>query len=101
MLFEVQLFLLLSLVIGYLTPEYEAIQNRKGDYIPFDNWALTQAYIYYRFESIEKGAAPDCLGTLLTDEYVLTKDTCIILNGLEERYTHFAILVTTVFWQEF
>ena len=101
MLFEVQLLLLLSLVNGYLTPEYEAIQNQTREYLQFDNWAFTQIYIYYRFESIEKGKAPDCLGTLLNDEYVLTKGTCIILNGFEGRYTHFAILVTTAFWQEF
>ena len=39
-------------------------------------WALTQVFIYYT-EEFDQLAVPDCHGTLLTDQHVLAKGSCV------------------------
>ena len=37
-------------------------------------------FIFYKWDTVVKGTAPECHGTLLTDEYVLAKGSCIIIG---------------------
>ena len=79
--FEVQFLTSFTVhVLGTLTPEYEKIQDRKNSYIRYDNWARSQVFIFYKWDTVVKGTAPECHGTLLTDEYVLAKGSCIIIG---------------------
>ena len=39
-------------------------------------WALTQVFIYYT-EEFDQLARPNCHGTLLTDQHVLAKGSCV------------------------
>ena len=92
--FEVQFLFSFTVVYGTLTPEYEKIQDRKNSYIRYDNWARSQVFIFYKWDTVVKGTAPECHGTLLTDEYVLAKGSCIIfISGLRSTQD---LLVMTV-----
>ena len=90
--FEVQFLISFTVVYGVLTPEYEKIQDRKNSYIRYDNWARSQVFIFYKWDTVVKGTAPECHGTLLTDEYVLAKCSCII-SGIRSTQD---LLVMTV-----
>ena len=104
MLFEVQFVFSFSVVVnGVLTPEYEKIQDRKKSYILYDNWSRSQVFIFYQWNTILKGTAPECHGTLLTDEYVLAKGSCII-SGLRSTKSLLVMMVrghSTTTWTEF
>ena len=90
--FEVQFLFSFTVVYGTLTPEYEKIQDRKNSYIRYDNWSRSQVFIFYKWDTVKKGTAPECHGTLLTDEYVLSKGSCIISGTRSTK----GLLVMTV-----
>ena len=95
--FEVQFLISFTVVLWTLTPEYEKIQDRKNSYIRYDNWARSQVFIFYKWDTVVKGTAPECHGTLLTDEYVLAKGSCIIIgHGL--RSTKDLLVMPVNFW---
>ena len=44
------------------------------------NWALTQVFVYHaaEFDRDRISIKPSCFGTLLTDEHILTRGSCVI-----------------------
>ena len=64
-------FLFLGIAIGG-KPSSESSQ----EFIYRSKWALTQVFIYYT-EEFDQLARPNCHGTLLTDQHVLTKGSCV------------------------
>ena len=46
------------------------------EFIDRSKWALTQVFIYYT-EEFDQLAIPECHGTLLTDQHVLAKGSCV------------------------
>ena len=46
------------------------------EFIDRSKWALTQVFIYYT-EEFDQLAIPNCHGTLLTDQHVLAKGSCV------------------------
>ena len=72
MVLSVQIFLLFlgSAIGGFPSSE------RSKELIDLSKWALTQVFIYYT-EEFDQLAIPDCHGTLLTDQHVLAKGSCV------------------------
>ena len=73
MLISVQIFLLLCAIGGFPSSLSE---RSKQELIDLSKWALTQVFIYYT-EEFDQLAIPDCHGTLLTDQHVLAKGSCV------------------------
>ena len=72
MVLSIQIFLLfLGSAIGG-NPSSESSQ----EFIDRSKWALTQVFIYYT-EEFDQLARPNCHGTLLTDQHVLAKGSCV------------------------
>ena len=75
MLLSIQIFLLFpgSAFCGF--PSKFPSETSK-EFNDLSKWALTQVFIYYT-EEFDQLAIPDCHGTLLTDQHVLTKGSCV------------------------
>ena len=70
MLLSIQIFFLfLGSAIGGNPSSLSEINDRS-------KWALTQVFIYYT-EEFDQLAIPECHGTLLTDQHVLAKGSCV------------------------
>ena len=70
MLLIIQIFFLfLGSAIGGNPSSLSEINDRS-------KWALTQVFIYYT-EEFDQLAIPECHGTLLTDQHVLAKGSCV------------------------
>ena len=72
MVLSIQIFLLFlgSAIGGFPSSE------RSKELIDLSKWALTQVFIYYT-EEFDQLAIPECHGTLLTDQHVLAKGSCV------------------------
>ena len=67
--------MLLSLLTFILFPE-----NAISAFPSQSNWALTQVFVYHaaEFDRDRISIKPSCFGTLLTDEHILTRGSCVI-----------------------
>ena len=72
MVFSIQILLLFlgSAIGGFSSSE------SSQEFIDRSKWALTQVFIYYT-EEFDQLARPNCHGTLLTDQHVLAKGSCV------------------------
>ena len=75
MLLIAQIFLLLPVSAFCGFPSKFPSETSK-EFNDLSKWALTQVFIYYT-EEFDQLAIPDCHGTLLSNQHVLTKGSCV------------------------
>ena len=75
MLYSLQIIVLFIKIVIGLFPENNFTLEEQN-YINFGSWAHSQVFIYYRLD-FKSNPFPDCHGTLVTEENVLVKGTCV------------------------
>ena len=58
------------------------INSPEAEINMLNDWPKTQVFIYYNEANLKYSILPDCLGTLLSPQIVLTTATCLKCKNL-------------------